>query len=115
MRVAPLVEAVVVLVSPCVGRLMKDQAVGVHRYLGLYGVPFLLAAVVGPPLTLVPGPRDLLLGGVQEGLEAQEEGLQFVEGTRAAWLSCGAFLAAVKPRSLKARACGSGNLSGLEA
>jgi len=38
-----------------------------------------LAAVMGPPLTLVPGPRDLLLSLRPEGFEPWEETLHIVE------------------------------------
>jgi len=41
--------------SPGVGRPVKYQAVEVHGYLGLDRVPFLLAAVVGPPHVPCPG------------------------------------------------------------
>jgi len=68
--------------SPGVRRLVEDQAVGVHRYLGLDRVSLLLAAVVCSPLGLVFGSRDLLFCGVQEGLEAREEGLQVVKGSQ---------------------------------
>jgi len=80
-RAAPLEEGVVVPASPGVWCPVEDQAGLVHGYLGLDGVPFLLAAVVCSPLTLVLGPGDLLLGGVKEGLEAGEELLQVLEGS----------------------------------
>jgi len=59
---------------------MHDQTVSVHRYLGLHRVPLLLAAVMRPSLTLVPGSRYLLFGGVEEGFEAGEEGLHLLKG-----------------------------------
>ena len=61
---------------------MHDYASLSHGDLGLDRVPLLLATVMCPPLTLVPGARDLLLGGVQEGLEAGEMLLYFLKGSQ---------------------------------
>ncbi len=69
---APVEQRVIMPASPGVRCPVKDQALRVHGYLGLDRVPLLLSTVMGPPLTLVPGPRYLLLRGVQEGLKVGE-------------------------------------------
>ena len=56
----------IIVMSPAFGmlRFMHYEAIAVHSYLGLYGVPLLLAGIMALPLHFAARHRYLLLGRV---------------------------------------------------